>query len=169
VQRSNGGPIACFGRQVVRNAGRQGGSPGWDGHNQLDHNHLTMAAQVDKPISGLLTDLKSRGMLDETLIVWGGDFGRTPFTDGGEGGARNSAGRDHNPYGFSVWMAGGGIQGVCPRGHLLKKLSDKPYITLFYPFERARLYEGSSVAAYWLPEETKCKDQPRSGCSLPLA
>ncbi len=97
--------------QIYSGCGRQGGSPGWDGHNQLDHNHTTMAAQVDKPISGLLTDLKSRGMLEETLIVWGGDFGRTPFTDGGEGGALNSAGRDHNPYGFSVWMAGGGVRG----------------------------------------------------------
>ena len=97
--------------QIYSGCGRQGGSPGWDGHNQLDHNHLTMAAQVDKPISGLLTDLKSLGMLDETLIVWGGDFRRTPFTHGGEGGALNSAGRDHNPYGFSVWMAGGGVRG----------------------------------------------------------
>ncbi len=97
--------------QVYSGCGKQGGSPGWDGHNQLDHNHTTLAAQVDKPIAGLLTDLKSRGLFDETLIVWGGDFGRTPFTDGGEGGAANSAGRDHNPYGFSVWMAGGGIRG----------------------------------------------------------
>ncbi len=97
--------------QLYSGCGQVGGSPGWDGHNQLDHNHLTMAAQVDKPIAGLLTDLKSRGLLDETLVIWGGDFGRTPFTDGSEGGANNSAGRDHNPYGFSVWMAGGGVQG----------------------------------------------------------
>lgn len=97
--------------QLYSGCGNNGGSPGWDGHNQIDHNHETMAAQVDRPIGGLLADLKSRGLLDETLVIWGGDFGRTPFTDGGEGGARNNAGRDHNPYGFSVWMAGGGVKG----------------------------------------------------------
>ena len=97
--------------QLYSGCGNNGASPGWDGHNQIDYNHETMAAQVDKPIAGLLSDLKSRGLLDQTLLVWGGDFGRTPFTDGGEGGARNNAGRDHNPYGFTVWMAGGGIKG----------------------------------------------------------
>jgi hypothetical protein len=91
--------------------GNRGGIVGWDGHNQLDQNHLTMAAQVDKPIAGLLADLKSRGLLESTLIVWGGDFGRTPFTDGAESGSGNSRGRDHNPYGFTVWLAGGGIRG----------------------------------------------------------
>ena len=97
--------------QLYSGCGKNGASPGWDGHNQIDYNHETMAAQVDKPIAGLLSDLKSRGLLDQTLLVWGGDFGRTPFTDGGEGGAHNNAGRDHNPYGFTVWMAGGGIKG----------------------------------------------------------
>ena len=97
--------------QLYSGCGTNGASPGWDGHNQIDFNHETMAAQVDRPIAGLLSDLKSRGMLDETLVVWGGDFGRTPFTDGSEGGARNNAGRDHNPYGFTVWMAGGGVKG----------------------------------------------------------
>ena len=97
--------------QLYSGCGQNGASPGWDGHNQIDYNHETMAAQVDKPIAGLLTDLKARGLLDQTLLVWGGDFGRTPFTDGSEGGARNNAGRDHNPYGFTVWMAGGGIKG----------------------------------------------------------
>ena len=97
--------------QLYSGCGANGASPGWDGHNQIDYNHETMAAQVDRPIAGLLQDLKSRGMLDETLVIWGGDFGRTPFTDGGEGGARNNAGRDHNPYGFTVWMAGGGVKG----------------------------------------------------------
>ena len=90
-----------------------GGRPGvgWDGHNEINSNHEQMANTVDKPIAGLLADLKSRGMLDSTLVVWGGDFGRTPFTDGAEGGGSNRNGRDHNPYGFSVWMAGGGVQG----------------------------------------------------------
>ena len=97
--------------QLYSGCGNNGASPGWDGHNQIDYNHETMAAQVDRPIAGLLDDLKARGLLDETLVIWGGDFGRTPFTDGGEGGSRNNAGRDHNPYGFTVWMAGGGVRG----------------------------------------------------------
>ena len=70
-----------------------------------------MAKKVDKPIAGLLADLKGRGLLENTVVLWGGDFGRTPFTDGAEGGGGNRNGRDHNPYGFTVWMAGGGIKG----------------------------------------------------------
>ncbi len=97
--------------QLYSGCGNNGASPGWDGHNQIDYNHETMAAQVDRPIAALLEDLKARGLLDQTLVIWGGDFGRTPFTDGGEGGSRNNAGRDHNPYGFTVWMAGGGVKG----------------------------------------------------------
>ena len=97
--------------QLYSGCATNGPSPGWDGHNQIDQNHETMAAQVDRPIAGLLEDLKARGLLGETLVVWGGDFGRTPFTDGGESGAPNNAGRDHNPYGFTVWMAGGGVRG----------------------------------------------------------
>jgi hypothetical protein len=87
--------------------GRKAAGVGWDGHNELDQNHRTMAAKVDRPIAGLLADLKHRGMLDSTLVVWGGDFGRTPFTDGGV----STNGRDHNSYGFTVWMAGDGIRG----------------------------------------------------------
>jgi len=91
--------------------GNKGNSPGWDAHNECDENHFHMSKKVDKPIAGLLADLKGRGLLESTLVLWGGEFGRTPFTDGAESntGARN--GRDHNPYGFSVWMAGGGIRG----------------------------------------------------------
>ena len=63
-----------------------------------------MAAKSDQPIAGLLQDLKSRGLLDSTLVVWGGEFGRTPLSQGDNG-------RDHHPYGFSMWMAGGGIKG----------------------------------------------------------
>jgi arylsulfatase A-like enzyme len=71
-----------------------------------------MASRVDKPIAGLLADLKQRGLLESTLVVWGGDFGRTPITDGQlRDGGGYRGGRDHNPYGFSMWMAGGGIQG----------------------------------------------------------
>jgi hypothetical protein len=91
--------------------GKKGSEVGWDGHNECDQNHTFMASKVDQPISGLLTDLKARGLLDSTVVLWGGDFGRTPFTDGAEGGGGNRSGRDHNPYGFSVWMAGGGIRG----------------------------------------------------------
>ncbi len=96
----------------IYSGGRKGGAGvGWDGHNEIDQNHSQMARSVDKPIAGLLADLKSRGLLDSTLVVWGGDFGRTPFTDGAEGGGGNRNGRDHNPYGFSVWLAGGGVKG----------------------------------------------------------
>src|SRR5205807_8510245 len=80
----------------------------WDGHIACDKNHLARAAQTDKGVAGLLTDLKARGLLDSTLVIWGGEFGRSPVSDGGAGG---SEGRDHNPYGFTIWMAGGGIKG----------------------------------------------------------
>ena len=80
----------------------------WDGHIQCDKNHQARAAQTDKAVAGLLTDLKSRGLLDSTLVIWGGEFGRSPTSDGGSGG---SDGRDHNPYGFTIWMAGGGVKG----------------------------------------------------------
>ncbi|MBC8165642.1 MAG: DUF1501 domain-containing protein [Bryobacteraceae bacterium] len=91
--------------------GKKGSEVGWDGHNECNQNHEFMARKVDKPIAGLLSDLKSRGLLESTVVLWGGDFGRTPFTDGAEAGGGNRNGRDHNPYGFSVWMAGGGTRG----------------------------------------------------------
>jgi hypothetical protein len=80
----------------------------WDGHIACDKNHVARAAQTDKGVAGLLIDLKARGLLDSTLVIWGGEFGRSPVSDGGPGGAE---GRDHNPYGFTIWMAGGGIKG----------------------------------------------------------
>ncbi|MFN0056562.1 MAG: DUF1501 domain-containing protein [Planctomycetales bacterium] len=76
---------------------------GWDAHSKLKENHSTRIKAVDKPIAGLLTDLKQRGLLEETLVVFATEFGRTP-------GAEKSDGRDHHPYGFSVWLAGGGIK-----------------------------------------------------------
>jgi len=79
------------------------GGNAWDSHKDLKKNHSEQSAKVDKPIAGLIKDLKQRGMLDDTLVVWATEFGRTP---GGEG----ANGRDHNPYGFSVWMAGAGIK-----------------------------------------------------------
>lgn len=80
------------------------GTDRWDAHSGLVKNHSDNARAVDQPIAGLLKDLKSRGLLDETLVVWSGEFGRTPFAQGSDG-------RDHNPFGFSLWLAGGGIQG----------------------------------------------------------
>ena len=80
----------------------------WDGHIACDRNHQARAAQTDKGVAGLLIDLKARGLLDSTLVIWGGEFGRSPTNDGGNGG---SEGRDHNPYGFTIWMAGGGVKG----------------------------------------------------------
>jgi hypothetical protein len=81
-----------------------GSGSGWDAHTNLEGNHSKMCRASDKPIAGLLTDLKSRGLLKDTLVVWGGEFGRTPFNEKGDG-------RDHNPWGFTLWMAGGGIKG----------------------------------------------------------
>jgi hypothetical protein len=92
-------------------SGNTSGGGDWDGHKGCDEGHQKMAAKVDKPIAGLLADLKARGMLDETLVIWGGEFGRTPVSDGSLNGGGDALGRDHNPYGFSIWMAGGGIQG----------------------------------------------------------
>lgn len=75
----------------------------WDQHSNLYLGHTKNASEVDKPIAGLLTDLKSRGLLDDTLVLWGGEFGRTPTAQGTDG-------RDHNPHGFTMWMAGGGVK-----------------------------------------------------------
>jgi uncharacterized protein (DUF1501 family) len=75
----------------------------WDAHNGIEKNHSVMAKQVDKPIAGLLADLKSRGLLDSTLVVWASEFGRTPYGQSGDG-------RDHNPWGYTQWIAGGGIK-----------------------------------------------------------
>lgn len=80
-----------------------GNEVGWDAHSELVRLHTRTALAVDKPIAGLLTDLKSRGLLEDTLIVWGGEFGRTPIAEAGDG-------RDHNPYGYSMWMAGAGVK-----------------------------------------------------------
>jgi uncharacterized protein (DUF1501 family) len=81
-----------------------GDTNGWDGHSDIEQNHSTLCARMDRPAAGLLKDLKQRGLLDDTLVVWAGEFGRTPMSEGADG-------RDHNPYGFSVWMAGGGVKG----------------------------------------------------------
>jgi len=76
----------------------------WDAHSGLEKNHAALCRGMDQPVAGLLRDLKRRGLLEQTLVVWGGEFGRTPMSEKGDG-------RDHNPYGFTMWMAGGGIRG----------------------------------------------------------
>jgi arylsulfatase A-like enzyme len=81
----------------------------WDAHSNVEGNHGRYCRESDKPIAGLLKDLKRRGLLDSTLVVWGGEFGRTPMSESGNG-------RDHNPYGFTVWMAGGGVKGGVVHG-----------------------------------------------------
>ena len=87
-------------------AGLGAGNPPnpWDQHGKIREGHGAMARQVDQPIAALITDLKQRGLFDDTLILFTGEFGRTPFSQGSDG-------RDHNPYGFSAWMAGGGVRG----------------------------------------------------------
>ncbi len=76
----------------------------WDAHNKLVENHTTFAGETDQPIGALLADLDKRGLLQETLVIWGGEFGRTPVSEGKDG-------RDHNPFAFTTWLAGGGIRG----------------------------------------------------------
>jgi hypothetical protein len=76
----------------------------WDAHADVEGNHSRYCRESDRPIAALLKDLKQRGLLDSTLVIWGGEFGRTPMSESGDG-------RDHNPYGFTMWLAGGGIRG----------------------------------------------------------
>jgi hypothetical protein len=82
---------------------------GWDAHDDVEKNHAAMAARTDKPVAGLLTDLKRRGLFDSTLVIWGGEFGRMPMSESGKG-------RDHNPHGFCYWFAGAGIRGGTVHG-----------------------------------------------------
>jgi len=81
----------------------------WDQHTKLEEGHTANALTVDQPVAGLVKDLKARGLLDETLVIFSGEFGRTPFVQG-------TNGRDHNPYGFSLWLAGGGLKKGCIYG-----------------------------------------------------
>jgi uncharacterized protein (DUF1501 family) len=81
----------------------------WDAHNGIEKNHKLHCAETDKPIAGLISDLERRGMLDDTLVIWTGEFGRMPTSE-------NGTGRDHNPKGFSAWLAGGGIKGGTVHG-----------------------------------------------------
>ncbi len=81
-----------------------GDTNGWDAHSNIEGNHRALCLQSDRPMAGLLTDLKARGLLESTLVIWGGEFGRTPMTEG-------TTGRDNNPHGFTMWLAGGGVKG----------------------------------------------------------
>jgi len=81
-----------------------GDTNGWDAHSDVDKNHSQLCAATDLPVAGLLQDLKQRGLWKDTLVIWGGEFGRMPMSESGKG-------RDHNPWGYSVWLAGGGVKG----------------------------------------------------------
>ncbi len=102
-----------------------GGGGAWDAHSDIKNNHTSLAAQVDQPIGGLLADLKQRGLLDDTLVVWGTEFGRTPGAEG--------SGRDHHPQGFCAWLAGGGVKGGVTHGATdelgFHAVEDRHYIT----------------------------------------
>ncbi|HYO84709.1 MAG TPA: DUF1501 domain-containing protein [Bryobacteraceae bacterium] len=94
----------------------------WDAHGNLEKNHRERAAETDQGVGALLTDLKQRGLLDSTVVIWGGEFGRMPVSESGTG-------RDHNPYGFLVWMAGGGVKGGVSYGstdEIGYKAADRP-------------------------------------------
>jgi hypothetical protein len=97
--------LSCLTKRI----GAGGAANPWDQHGALEKGHRAMGHQVDQPIAALIKDLKSRGLLDQTMIVFTGEFGRTPFTQGSDG-------RDHNPFGFSVWLAGGGVKGGTTSG-----------------------------------------------------
>jgi uncharacterized protein (DUF1501 family) len=81
-----------------------GDTNGWDAHQNVAQNHAAMCRRTDRPVAALLVDLKRRGLLDDTLVIWGGEFGRMPMSEQGTG-------RDHNPWGYSVWLAGAGVRG----------------------------------------------------------
>jgi hypothetical protein len=103
------GRLCLLARRLVERGVRfvqlyHGAGNKWDAHRNIERNHADNCRSSDKPIAGLLRDLKRRGLLNETLVIWGGEFGRTPMSEQGDG-------RDHNPYGFTMWMAGGGVRG----------------------------------------------------------
>ncbi|MEI6712619.1 MAG: DUF1501 domain-containing protein [Verrucomicrobiota bacterium] len=103
------GKLCLLARRMVEKGVRfvqiyHGAGSKWDAHKGIEKNHSELCRAMDLPVAALLRDLKSRGMLDDTLVVWGGEFGRTPMSEKGDG-------RDHNPTGFTMWMAGGGVKG----------------------------------------------------------
>jgi hypothetical protein len=96
--------------QIYSGGGAAGGQNTWDGHHGIEENLRIHAPEIDKPIAALLTDLEQRGLLEETLVVWGGEFGRQPVSETFNTGGK-TGGRDHNPKGFTYWLAGGGVKG----------------------------------------------------------
>jgi hypothetical protein len=103
------GGMCLLARRLVERGTRfvqlyHGAGSKWDAHDKIESNHSALCRGMDLPVAGLLKDLKARGLLDSTLVVWGGEFGRTPMSEKGDG-------RDHNPTGFTMWMAGGGVKG----------------------------------------------------------
>ncbi|MCZ2343988.1 MAG: DUF1501 domain-containing protein [Bacteroidales bacterium] len=103
------GRLCLLARRMVEQGVRfvqiyHGAGSKWDAHSKLESNHSKLCHSMDLPVAGLIRDLKRRGLLDDTLVIWGGEFGRTPMSEKGDG-------RDHNPTGFTMWMAGGGVKG----------------------------------------------------------
>ena len=126
----NFGHMCLLARRMVERGVRfiqlyHGAGSKWDSHQKIESNHTRLCGEVDKPIAGLLQDLKQRGLLDSTLVVWGGEFGRTPMSEKGDG-------RDHNPTGFSMVMSGGGVKGGTIVGETdelgLRAIKDKIHV-----------------------------------------
>ena len=120
---------------------------GWDAHSDIRDNHTKQARAVDQPIGALLADLKARGMLESTLVVWGGEFGRTPTVEGDP----KKPGRDHNPAGYSMWLAGGGVRG----GQIIGATDDVGYTVVDRPIHPNDLHAtllkafGLDERAFW--------------------
>ena len=102
--------FAEAGVRYVQLTHRDPANNGWDQHGHLLRGLRSNTRQVDQPIAALLADLKVRGLLEDTLVLWGGEFGRTSVNEGRGKGAGSETGRDHNPLGFTMWMAGGGVK-----------------------------------------------------------
>jgi uncharacterized protein (DUF1501 family) len=103
------GRVCLLARRLVERGVRfvqiySGSGSKWDAHADIEGNHSANCRASDQPVAALLKDLKQRGLLDQTLVIWGGEFGRTPMSE-------KSTGRDHNPWGFTMWLAGGGVKG----------------------------------------------------------
>ena len=121
----------------------------WDAHSNVETNHARYCRESDRPIAGLLKDLKRRGLLDETLVVWGGEFGRTPMSESGKG-------RDHNPYGFTMWLAGGGVKGGVSYG-----ATDD--IGLYAVEDRAHVHDLHATILHCLGLDHKKLTYPHNG------
>jgi hypothetical protein len=133
---------------------RNKGCDRWDAHGGLRHNHSTNALSVDQPIAGLLKDLKARGLLDETLVIFSGEFGRTPFAQGNDG-------RDHNPFGFSIWMAGGGVKG----GNVYGATDEYGYRTIE---DKVEVHDMHATMLYLLGMDHKKLTYPFDGRDMRL-